>query len=137
MYQRQAVQVPDATAAAPKAELKATPSVAQETDTVSLQSLQEAPRPDTAQPIAPGPPPEVFAEIWKDGVKIGSVYTNGQAVLPSVGAGVATGSHNSARMPYVRAQELSLMVGGEVRYVDLRALQVAQTRNQLRTAYGA
>lgn len=84
----------------------------------------------------PNRPPEVFAEIWRDGIRIGSVYTDGTAVLSGSNARVA-GTAGSIALPYLEAQRISAMLGGEVRYVDMGALQVAQTRSQLRSAYGA
>lgn len=118
----------------PAAQKDTAPSAAvPETDTVSLQS----PPPAAQQAPAKSRAPEVFAEIWKDGKKIGNVYTDGTAIMPTTDAGIAAGSYFNAPMPYARAQEISRMVGGEMRVVDLKALQVAQTRNQLRSAYGA
>lgn len=104
----------------------------QATDTVSLHGSAAARTPDPAQGAASGPPPEVFAEIWKNGMKIGEVYTDGQAALPS---GMA--ASGGAKLPYLRAEEISQQVGGEVRYVNIPALQAAQTRAQLRAAYGS
>lgn len=79
-------------------------------------------------------PPEVFAEIWKAGMKIGVVYTDGQAVLPNSPEGTTAG--NGTMFAYMRAQQISQEVGGEVRLVNIPALQVAQTRAQLQAAYG-
>jgi hypothetical protein len=113
----------------------AAPAANQDGEIVSLHDPKAA-QAAVAAPAAAPPAPEVFAEIWKDGVKIGSVYTDGTATLPAHANGLTAGVHAGTR-PYIQAQELSRIVGGEVRYVDLPALQVARTRNQLRTAYGA
>jgi len=118
-----------------KAGSAAAPVLAAEaTDSVSLHDHAAAPTPATAPGAASGPPPEVFAEIWKDGMKIGVVYTDGHAALPSMPGSMAASAN--ARLPYLRAEEISQQVGGEVRYVNIPALQAAQTRAQLRAAYG-
>ena len=128
MYQRQATSAGTASANPATA-----PAAEADTETVSLHV--DAAAPSVAQETAAAPSAEVFAEIWKDGSKIGTVYTDGQAVLPALTTGhVAAGQ--GAGHPYLRAQEISRMVGGEVRYVDLPALQVARTRAQLRSTYG-
>lgn len=80
------------------------------------------------------PPAEVFAEIWKDGMRVGAVYTDGQAELSGAHGGKTLG--NGPMYAQARAEELSRQIGGEVRYVDVAALQVAQVRTQLRSAYG-
>jgi hypothetical protein len=69
-------------------------------------------------------------------MKVGVVYTDGQAVLPDRLGGTISSS-NGAMFAYMRAQEISQQVGGEVHFVNMPALQVAQTRAQLRSAYGA
>lgn len=132
MYQRQALA---ATGGQSPAQAEAAASAAQAGDTVSLSGDAATPAADAPQAGRYDQPAEVFAEIWKDGTKIGTVYTDGQAVLPSSAASAAAG-HGATR-PYLRAQEISRLVGGEVPYVDIPALQVAQTRAQLRAAYGA
>jgi hypothetical protein len=116
----------DATAAAP----------ALEADVVSLHGNATAQSGSTASNSTSAQPPEVFAEIWKDGMKVGVVYTDGQAVLPDRLGGTISSS-NGAMFAYMRAQEISQQVGGEVHFVNMPALQVAQTRAQLRSAYGA
>lgn len=80
------------------------------------------------------PPAEIFAEIWKDGMRVGAVYTDGQADLSGAHGGKTLG--NGPMYAQARAEELSRRIGGEVRYVDVAALQVAQVRTQLRSAYG-
>lgn len=123
MYNRQPAS---AAADHPPAKESETAAVATpETDTVSLRG-------DAAlvQDSTPSQPSEVFAEIWKDGMKIGVVYADGQATLPSAAG-------NGAMSPYLRAEEISRQVGGEVHYVDIPAFKVAQTRAQLRAAYGS
>lgn len=114
--------MPTAEAAAPAGETG---------DVVSLSGNAAAPA--EAGERLPGPAAEVFAEIWKDGMKIGVVYTDGQAMLPNVGGATAG---NGAMPAYMRAQQISQQVGGEVRLVNIPALQVAQTRAQLQAAYG-
>lgn len=138
MYQRQGMPASDSAAPAVKAEAQPADSQAAGTETVSLHTAAELQAMGATQQAAStaGHPPEIFAEIWKDGMRIGTVYTNGEAVMSPPSAGV-TGGGQGSTMPYLRAQEISRMVGGEVRYVDLPALQVAQTRSQLRAAYGA
>lgn len=131
MYQRQPAPA-DATLAAPDDSAPA-PVVAPETDTVTLESTAAA-KTSLAADAKPSRPPEVFAEIWKDGMKIGTVYTDGQAVLPNELGGTTSGGHGA--IAYLRAEEVAHRAGGQVRYVDIPALQVAQTRAQLRSAYG-
>jgi len=84
-------------------------------------------------PSQTGASPEVFAEIWKDGMKVGVVYADGEAVLPITPGGIG---NSGGRYPYMRAEEVAQQIGGEVHYVNLPALQLAQTRAQLRAAYG-
>lgn len=104
------------------------------TDTISLHAPADAAALAQAQMQSGTATPEVFAEIWKNGMKIGAVYTNGQAVLPGgLGGGIGGGG---AMFAQLRAEELSRQVGGEVRYVNIAALRVEQTRTQLRAAYG-
>lgn len=104
----------------------------QETDTVTLHGNAATGALNSTQDASSSQPPEIFAEIWKDGMKIGVVYTDGQAAL----GGMST-SGSGAMVPYLRAEEISQQVGGEVRYVNIPALRVAQTRTQLRAAYGS
>ncbi|HEX8986562.1 MAG TPA: hypothetical protein VF816_01270 [Rhodocyclaceae bacterium] len=99
-------------------------------------SLHPAAAIEASRQTSAGPTAEVFAEIWKDGMKIGTVYTDGHAVLPNYSTGLVGGGRGPATA-YLEAQAISRMVGGEVRFVDLPALRVAQTRTQLRAAYGA
>jgi len=113
----------------------ATPNPVQESDTVSLQGDAAIQAVSAAQNGTSSQPPEVFAEIWKDGMKVGTVYTDGQAVLSNAPSGMTMGG-NGAAFAYIRAEEISQQVGGEVRYVNIPALQIAQTRSQLRAAYG-
>jgi hypothetical protein len=137
MYQQQGMPASDS--ASPAVKTEAQPSAAPATtDTVSLSAPGEQQAAGAAKQAtaAIAHPPEVFAEIWKDGMKIASVYTDGQAVTSAASVGMA-GIGQGSPMPYLRAQELSRMMGGEVKFVDLHALQVAQTRSQLRAAYGA
>lgn len=103
-------------------------------DTVALRSLEGGNRTPSDSGKAGEPPAEVFAEIWKDGMKIGAVYTDGQAELADAYGGRTLG--NGAMFAQARAEALSRQVGGEIRYVDVAALQVAQVRTQLRNAYG-
>jgi hypothetical protein len=128
--QRQANPAP-ADAAPLAVDDAAVPLPAPASDVVSLQSDGAAPAPVTSG--LSRPPPEIFAEIWKDGMKIGVVYTDGQAILPNSGGATAG---NGAMPAYMRAQQISQEVGGEVRLVNIPALQVAQTRVQLQAAYG-
>lgn len=133
MYQRQPAPA-DAPLAAP--DDSALPAAAADTatDTVTLDSHAATQVAGTADIGKSSRPPEVFAEIWKDGVKIGTVYTDGQAVLPNELGGTTSGGHGA--IAYLRAEEVAHRAGGQVRYVDIPALQVAQTRAQLRSAYG-
>lgn len=127
---RQANAAPDA-APLPAANA-AVPAPAPAGEVVTLHGDGTAPA-----PVAGGAfvqPPEVFAEIWKAGMKIGVVYTDGQAVLPNSPEGTTAG--NGAMFAYMRAQQISQELGGEVRLVNIPALQVAQTRAQLQAAYG-
>ena len=136
LYQRQGTAANDSSSAAAKTP-EAPPIAAPQTDVVSLRTATELQAMGAAKQAATaaGQPPEVFAEIWRDGMKIGSIYTDGRATLAPSAAGIAAGPGGSS-LPYLRAQEISRMVGGEVRYVDMQALHVAQTRSQLRAAYG-
>lgn len=123
--------------AAPASVVAATPpAVAPESETVSLHAPAQIEAVDQARAAALPHLPEVFAEIWKDGMKIGSIYTDGHADLSTLDASVAASLRGTPH-PYLQAQEISRMVGGEIRFVDLQALQVAQRRSQLRAAYGA
>ena len=134
MYNRQAASEPASQPSATGSDV--TPVAAAETDTVSLHGAT-ATQPTTApQDSGSGQAPEVFAEIWKDGMKVGTVYTNGEAALPAALAGMTVGSGGTT-YAYMRAEEISRQVGGEVRFVNISALQVAQTRAQLRAAYAA
>lgn len=137
MYQRPGTPANDTSTAAHKAEAAPLVTPAPATETVSVHPAAEAQALATAsQTAAPAAQvPEVFAEIWKDGMRIGSIYTDGQAIMAPGSAAIAGGS--SGAVPYMRAQEVSRIAGGEVRYVDMHALHVAQTRSQLRAAYGA
>jgi len=94
----------------------------------------------TAQ--APG---AVYAEIWKDGVRIAAVHTNG-VVTPSFGLTWQPVAGDAAGVAQRRAEELARSLGGEVRYagrgrssetvqppVDLRTERM---RAKLRVAYG-
>lgn len=110
--------------------------VAAEDDVVAVQPLDADGMAalEAGQNKAFAPPPEVFAEIWKNGMKIGAVYTDGKAELSGAYGGTSLG--NGAMYAQARAEALSRQVGGEVRYVDVAALQVAQVRSQLRSAYG-
>lgn len=110
----------------------AVPPPAPAGEVVTLHADGAAPPPTAGAGFAP--PPEVFAEIWKGGMKLGVVYTDGQAVLPSAPTGAMAG--NGTMFAYQRAQQISQEVGGEVRLVNIPALQVAQTRAQLQAAYG-
>lgn len=132
MYQRQPAPA-DATLAAPDDSAPA-PVAAPETDTVTLASQAPTPPAAAADVGKSARPAEVFAEIWKDGMKIGTVYTDGQAVLPNELGGTTSGGHGA--IAYLRAEEVAQRAGGEVHYIDIPALQVAQTRAQLRSAYG-
>ncbi len=136
MYQQQGMPANDSSSPAAKPE--AQPTAAPQTETVSLHTATELQALGAAKQAAAaaGQPPEVFAEIWREGMKIGSIYTDGRATLAPSAAGIAAGPGGSS-LPFLRAQEISRMVGGEVRYVDMQALHVAQTRSQLRAAYGA
>ena len=134
MYNRQAASEPAGEKLATGSE--ATPVVAAETDTVSLHGNTATQSAAATQNGASAQAPEVFAEIWKDGMKLGTVYTNGEAALPAAFAGMAVGSGGTT-YAYMRAEEISRQVGGEVRFVNIPALQVAQTRAQLRSAYGS
>lgn len=133
MYQRQPTPA-DAPLAAP--DDSALPVTAAETvtDTVTLASQAATQLAASADLAKPSRPPEVFAEIWKDGMKVGTVYTDGQAVLPNELGGTTSGGLGA--IAYLRAEEVAHRAGGQVRYVDIPALQVAQTRAQLRSAYG-
>jgi hypothetical protein len=135
-YQRPGTPANDGGTSAPKAAAAPIAAPAPATDTVSVHPAAEAQALVAArQTVAPAAQlPEVFAEIWKDGMRIGSIYTDGQAVMSPGAAAIVGGG--SSTLPYLRAQEVSRIAGGEVRYVDLHALHVAQTRNQLRSAYG-
>lgn len=115
-----------------RSQAEAAPAAAPDGEAVSLHSSAEVQAAQSLQQGAASAQPEVFAEIWKDGMRIGSIYTDGRAVM-AAGAGVPLGGGG---LPYLQAQEISRRVGGEVRYVDLHALHVAQTRGQLRAAYG-
>lgn len=105
-------------------------------ETVTVQALDEGSMAalEANQSKVYEPPAEVFAEIWKDGVRVGAVYTDGQAELSGSHGGKTLG--NGPMYAQARAEELSRQIGGEVRYVDVAALQVAQVRTQLRSAYG-
>lgn len=130
-------QAPPASADGPAKQGGETATIpAQASDTVSLHGSAATGALNPAQNAASNQPPEIFAEIWKDGRKIGVVYTDGQAALPSMLGGMST-SGSGTMVPYLRAEEISQQVGGEVRYVNLPALKVAQTRAQLRAAYGS
>ncbi|MGE5467247.1 MAG: hypothetical protein ACM3Y9_07480 [Ignavibacteria bacterium] len=134
MYQQPAASSNGAAAGPAKTIADAAPQA--DTETVTLHTDIGSLTLHASLQAGPVQAPEVFAEIWKDGVKIGSVYTDGRAVMPSISAGVVAGISGSA-VPYIQAEQISRMVGGEVRYVDMPALHVANTRNQLRAAYGA
>lgn len=110
--------------------------VAAEDDVVAVQPIdaEGLAALEAGQNKAFEPPSEVFAEIWKNGMKIGAVYTDGKAELSGAYGGTSLG--NGAMYAQARAEALSRQVGGEVRYVDVAALQVAQVRSQLRSAYG-
>jgi hypothetical protein len=117
---------------ATRTQAEAAPATKPEGEAVSLHTTAEIQASQSSQPAAANLQPEVFAEIWKDGMRIGSIYTDGRAVM-AAGAGIPLGAGG---LPYLQAQEISRRVGGEVRYVDMHALHVAQTRGQLRAAYG-
>lgn len=140
MYQRPPTAANDGAApdAKPQRPLPAAEAAAPATEVVSLHGAAEIQAAAAAQqaPRGTAQMPEVFAEIWKDGMRIGRIYTDGQAVMSVNASGMVNGS-GSAAIPFLRAQEVSRMVGGEVRLVDLQALKVAQTRSQLHAAYGA
>ncbi|HEX5392211.1 MAG TPA: hypothetical protein VFW68_02965 [Rhodocyclaceae bacterium] len=75
----------------------------------------------------------VYAEIWKDGVKVGQVYSDGR--VQSNGA-VTNSDGTAAVSAQLRAQELASQVGGEVRYPGQEAAKANKMRAQLRAAYG-
>lgn len=113
----------------------ALPIAANDQETVDVHALDASGKPAVAnQQTTAEAQSEVFAEIWKDGMKIGAVYTDGQAELAGAYGGTTLGS--GALYAQMRAEDISRQVGGEVRFVNLPALQVAQVRAQLRTAYG-
>lgn len=129
MYNRQAASEP----ADAKTPTSGEPHSAatQETNTVSLHVTQTT---SSIQNNTTSDLPEVFAEIWKDGMKVGTVYANGEAELPNTPGGTISGGSGTT-FAYIRAQEISQQVGGEVHYVNITALQVAQTRAQLHATY--
>lgn len=108
-----------------------------EEDVVSVHPAGEVvAQAKTAQAARTLHPPEVFAEIWKDGMRVGTIYTDGEAALAG-GIDASPLGARGAMYARMHAEELSRRVGGEVRYVNLDALRIAQNREQLRAAYGA
>lgn len=125
----------DAAHAAPTAAIELPAPL--EDDVVSVHPANEiAAQTKTAQTERTLHPPEVFAEIWKDGLRVGTIYTDGEAAM-SGGLNASPLGARGAMFARMQAEELSRRVGGEVRYVNLDALRIAQTREQLRAAYGA
>lgn len=90
-------------------------------------------------------PGAVYAEIWKDGVRIAAVHTNG-AITPSFGLNWLPMAGNDIGVAQRRANELARAVGGEVRYASLGRpnetmpppvdARTERMRAKLRAAYG-
>jgi hypothetical protein len=76
----------------------------------------------------------VYAEIWKDGIKVGQVYSDGR-VQSNDGSPAPVGV-TSAISAQTRAQQLASQVGGEVRYPGQETAKADKMRAQLRAAYG-
>jgi hypothetical protein len=76
----------------------------------------------------------VYAEIWKDGIKVGQVYSDGR--VQSSEADTHSLGTAGAISAQTRAQLLASQVGGEVRYPGQEAAKADKMRAQLRAAYG-
>ncbi len=76
----------------------------------------------------------VYAEIWKDGVKVGQVYSDGR--VQSNDGSTTAASPTSALSAQTRAQQLASELGGEVRYPGQSDPKADKMRAQLRAAYG-
>lgn len=126
------------------------PSDAAETarNTAVNAAVAKATVPETAEPEAsvkvslsdkappPAQLPPVYAEIWRDGHKIGEVYVTGEAALPGVPGGLTLHNLGSGlALAQQRAEEIARLTGAEVRYTDADELQAQRTRDQLRIAY--
>jgi len=121
------------------------PSSSDDATRLTLSSAAQASVGDQpfARPQAPG---AVYAEIWKDGVRIATVHTNG-VVTPALGLTWHAVAGDDPGVAQRRADELARAVGGEVRYVsnNERANEASpppvdarteRMRARLRAAYG-
>lgn len=103
-------------------------------ETASVDASVKVSLSDKAPPPAQLPP--VYAEIWRDGNKIGEVYVTGEAALPGVPGGLTLHNLGSGlALAQQRAEEIARLTGAEVRYTDADELQAQRTRDQLRIAY--
>lgn len=75
----------------------------------------------------------LYAEIWKDGVKVGQVYSDGRVVGEGTTVDMGGTGILSAQ---TRAQQLASQMGGEVRYPGQSDPKAEKMRAQLRAAYG-
>lgn len=75
----------------------------------------------------------VYAEIWKDGMKVGQVFSDGRVTGDGVTIDMGGTSILSAQ---TRAQQLASQMGGEVRYPGQQDPKAEKMRAQLRAAYG-
>lgn len=74
----------------------------------------------------------VYAEIWKDGIKVGEVFNDGRTAYDTAAPNDAGGAISAQ----IRAQQMANEIGGEVRYPGQEAAKIERTRQQLRAAYG-
>lgn len=93
-----------------------------------------------------GAPSAIYAEIWKDGVRIAAVLTNG-TITPGLGLNWPPAVGNDLSVAQRRAHELAQAIGGEVRYAvhherpnenppSLTDPRTERMRAKLRAAYG-
>lgn len=113
------------------AESKSETPAAPRTDTVTLSATHD--RPAVTAPLP------VYAEIWKDGVKIAEIDNHGGVVsfAGPVAAAPPGGAAGGTLQAAIRAAQVAQSVGGEIRIngvtVDAGTMRM---RAQLATTYG-
>lgn len=101
----------------------------------STDNLTLSGRHPAVDPAAPSP---VYAEVWKDGVKVAAIDTHG--TVTSFAGPVATPAGGASGGPWlaaVRAAQVAQAVGGEIRINGLTVDSgTLRTRARLELAYG-
>jgi len=96
--------------------LVSSPPASDDSTRITLSAAAQASGSELASAM-PQVPGAIYAEIWKNGVRIAAVHTNG-VVTPSLGLNWQAVSGNDPGIAQRRADELARAVGGEVRYVN-------------------